>query len=202
MSVVALILDFGEVLVRPQSHESIERMARLTRLDTGDFLERYWRHRPAYDDGSLSGTEYWRHVIGKSVHARDLDATIASLKTADYESWTDYRTEMWDLTAAFRAKGGRTAILSNGVPEIMGRVRTDRDLSQHFDVVVVSYEVGCIKPDPQIYRICMDALNVPAAQALFVDDRLVNLEAAAREGLQILHFTSDASVAELAARLA
>ena len=85
-------------------------------------------------------------------------------------------------------------MLSNGVPEIIGRVRAERRLQDWFDVVVVSCEVGSCKPDPSIYQLCLDRLGEPAAQTLFVDDRAENLQAAESVGLQTLQFTGDESV--------
>ena len=136
-----LILDFGEVLVRPQSRESVEHLAALAELPVEDFLSRYWRHREAYDLG-LTGAEYWRRVLEGLHHPR---GRIVELIEADARSWTDYRDSMWDLARAFRHRGGRTAMLSNGVHEIIARVRADRALHEWFDVVVVSCEVGCVK---------------------------------------------------------
>jgi putative hydrolase of the HAD superfamily len=187
----ALILDFGEVLTRPQSPEAVERLAALAGLPVGEFVVRYWRHRADYDNG-LAVAEYWRHVL-ESRGA--LPSTVVSaLVEADAASWTDYRTEVWDLAARFHASGHRTAMLSNGVPEIIGRVRAGRRLDDWFDVVVVSCEVGCCKPDPAIYQLCLARLGEPAAQTLFVDDRAENLQAAESIGLQTLQFTGDESV--------
>ena len=201
MPIEALILDFGEVLVRPQSRDAIERMAQSVNLPADDFQKRYRSHRLAYD-GGLPAADYWRRVLqGVDVAAGEIDRIVADLIDADYDSWTVYRPEVWDMAAAFKAGGGRTAILSNGVPEIMGRLRTERPLADFFDVIVVSYEVGCAKPDPAIYQICLDKLHVPATSALFVDDRVENLEAASRLGIQTLHFTGDESVEELRARI-
>ena len=201
MPVNALILDYGEVLVRAQSAASIQRMAELAQLDTVEFRKRYWVHRPAYDSGRVSSSDYWRLVIGDApVPADGVDSAIAALKDADYESWIDYREDVWDLAAAFRQRG-RTAMLSNGVPEVMTRVAAARPLEQYFDRVIVSYEVGVVKPGPEIYQIALKAVGVPAEQVLFVDDRPENLEAAERAGIQTLHFTSDASIDDLRARL-
>jgi putative hydrolase of the HAD superfamily len=202
MSVEALILDFGEVLVHPQSVDAIARMAQLVHVSAEEFQQRYWSHRVAYDSG-LPAADYWRRVLqGLHPAPDDLDAIVADLIAADYDSWTVYRPDVWELARAFKAGGGRTAILSNGVPEIMGRLQRERSLTEFFDVIVVSYEVGCAKPDAHIYRICLERLNVPAGAALFVDDRLENLEAASKLGIQTLHFTGDASVNELRDRLA
>jgi len=54
--------------------------------------------------------------------------------------------------------------------------------------VVISCEVGLSKPDPRIYQLCLDRLGLAAPATLFVDDRADNVEAAARVGLQTLHF--------------
>jgi putative hydrolase of the HAD superfamily len=201
LPVDALILDFGEVLVRPQSAASIQRMADLAGLEISDFKERYWQHRPGYDSGVLSDAEYWRRVTeGGPVPAR-FDSTLQALMTADFMSWSDYREDLWDLTLDFKSRGGRTAVLSNGVPAVMDTVRSTRALAEHFDAVVVSYEVRCAKPDPRIYQICLAQLGARAASTLFVDDRLDNLEAAARQGMQTFHFLGDQSVPALRALL-
>ena len=201
MPLEALILDFGEVLVHPQSADAVARMARLVNLSAEEFQKRYWSHRVAYDSG-LPATDYWRRVLeGLDLPSPDLERIVSDLIAGDYDSWTVYRPEVWEIARAFRAAGGRTAILSNGVPEIMGRLRRERSLAEFFDVIVVSYEVGCAKPDPAIYRICLDKLQVEGAKALFVDDRLENLEAARTLDIQTLHFTGDHSVQELRDRL-
>lgn len=189
-----LILDFGQVLVRPQSAPVVAEMARLAGLDVDEFHRRYWRHRPGYDRGEPAN-RYWRRVIDESAPAaRTIDETIAALIDADARSWTDYREELWALAAAFRAQGGATAFLSNGVPEMMARVRAERRLDDYFNVVLVSYEVGYTKPDPRIYELCLSRLGVPAPSALFVDDRPENVEGARRLGLETVLFRGDASM--------
>ena len=65
----ALILDFGEVLVRPQSRTSVETLAALAGLPVEDFSSRYWRHREVYDLG-LSGAEYWQRVLEDPITPR------------------------------------------------------------------------------------------------------------------------------------
>lgn len=191
MTIRGLILDFGEVLTRAQPAVVVERMPKLARLPLEAFLSRYWQHRRAYD-GGLPAADYWQRILEG---VPGLPATIvADLIEADFQSWSDYRPDVWQIAQAFRARGGRTAMLSNGVPEIISRVRAQRALDAWFDVVIVSCEVGCCKPDPAIYEICIERLGVPAVASLFVDDRVENLEAAEAAGLRTLHFTGDDSV--------
>lgn len=198
-----LIVDLGDVLTLPQRAECIEAMARRLGVSIDAFRTAYRRHRDVYDAG-LPAEEYWRRVLRTLGHpsmANDVLATIAWLIQGDVESWTHYREEVWDLVRSFRAGGGRTAMLSNCPHEIIAHIRTERSLESWFDVAVISCEVGCSKPDPQIYETCLSRLNVVADRALFVDDRVVNIEAAAKLGIQTLHFVGDPSVGDLRLRL-
>lgn len=197
----ALILDFGEVLVRSQPASILSEMSGLAGLEVDEFRRRYWQHRPVYDGGAPAD-EYWRLVLGTERPAIALDSTIAALIRVDARSWTDYREEMWTLASEFRARGGKTAFLSNGVPEVMDRVRAERVLGDYFDTVIVSYEVGYMKPDPRIYQLCLERLGVSAPSALFVDDRSPNTDAAARLGIQTVLFRGDESVEDVRRRIA
>ena len=67
-----------------------------------------------------------------------------------------------------------------------------------FRDIVVSGEVKLLKPDPAIYWLALDRFRLRPADALFVDDRAINVEAALAVGMQA-HLFSD--VADLRARL-
>lgn len=194
----ALILDFGGVWTYPPAEAIVHTMADRLAESKELFERAYWCQRPAYDAG-LSGRHYWQQVLTDLGRPAGEDDLIPWLIEHDVESWTVYRQETWDLARTFRSTGGRTAFLSNGVPDIMARVRSDRRLSDWFDVVVVSYEVGLSKPDPRIYTLCLVRLGVASHDALFVDDREGNVDGASRAGLQAFWFTGEDAVPSLQA---
>lgn len=95
-----------------------------------------------------------------------------------------------DLIKELRRKGYHTHLLSNTNDlhweEIKRRFfmeegYTCQDL---FDHVFVSHEVHLAKPDSEIYHHAVREIGRPAEQCLFIDDTLLNVEAANREGLQ------------------
>jgi len=194
----ALILDSGEVLSLPQHPDAMAAMAAKLGAPADTFAAAYWRHRRAYDLG-LAASEYWQRV------ARDLSIDgglpTADLIAVDVASWMSFREEMWQLAAAARAAGIRTAVLSNGIREVLARLDTDRPLAAHFDVVVISYDVGCAKPDRRIYQITLDRLGVAPESALFVDDRIENIDGARSLGIDTLHFTGPDRLEELRKRI-
>jgi putative hydrolase of the HAD superfamily len=172
----------------PQDNEVVDRMAAVAGVDRQRFEPAYWRHRRAYDLGRPA-TEYWRdtlHDLGISN-----PGAIATLIELDVQSWTRYREPMWTLAREVRASGVKTAILSNGVPEVMARVGGERPLAEIFDVVVVSYELGHAKPDREIYEATLSRLGLAPQEALFVDDRGENIAAADVLGLRTFYFVGN-----------
>jgi len=183
-----LILDYGEVLSHPQRPEAMAAMAGVLGVPDDAFAAAYWRYRHDYDCG-MPARDYWAHAALALGLAAPDDAQLAALVACDVASWTEYREEMWALVREFRARGGRTAFLSNGVPEIMARIREDQPLEEMFDAVIVSCEVGLAKPDPAIYHLTLERMGATPAEALFVDDRVVNTSAAEGIGIRTLTFT-------------
>ena len=143
--------------------------------------------------------EYWQRVA--SDLSIDGNPPAEDLIAIDVASWMSFRGEMWQLAAEARAAGIRTAVLSNGIREVLAQLDVERPLSAHFDVVVISYAVGCAKPDALIYQITLDRLGVAPAHALFVDDRAENIEGARRLGIDTLHFTGPERIDELKRRM-
>jgi len=66
----------------------------------------------------------------------------------------------------------------------------ERDFFRRFRDIVVSGEVKLLKPDPAIYYLALDRFGLRPAEALFVDDRLVNIEAAESIGMHGHLFTT------------
>ena len=95
-----------------------------------------------------------------------------------------------DLIKELRSKGYHTHLLSNTNDlhweEIKRRYLLEEGYTcaDLFDHVFVSHEVHLAKPDPAIYHHAVHKIGRPASQCLFIDDTLLNVEAAQKEGLQ------------------
>ena len=60
-----------------------------------------------------------------------------------------------------------------------------------FEVVVDSSDVGMRKPDREIYELTCELAGVDPAATVFVDDNADNVAAAARLGMETVHFGQD-----------
>ena len=74
-----------------------------------------------------------------------------------------------ELLSSLRIRGLRTAIVSNASSDV--RTMIDRSpLQSGVDCVVLSAEVGVMKPDPKAFHLAAAAIDIPSAQCLFVGD--------------------------------
>ena len=94
-----------------------------------------------------------------------------------------------------RSRGVRTGLVSNS----WGTQRYDRQaLSELFDTIVISGEVGLHKPEPDIYWLAAGRLGVEPTACVFVDDLRENCEGAEAVGMvSVLHRGAVQTIAEL-----
>jgi putative hydrolase of the HAD superfamily len=96
----------------------------------------------------------------------------------------DQREPVVQRALAIKAAGMRTACVTNNVLEFGEGWRSLVPVDELFDAVVDSCHAGVRKPDPRIYRLALDAVDVDAEAAVFLDDHPANVEAAEALGMR------------------
>ena len=72
------------------------------------------------------------------------------------------------------------------------------DMNHIFDKIYYSQRVGMRKPDEKLFRLVLEENNLKAEETLFIDDALINVEAARKVGIKGYHIhISDEEVADL-----
>jgi 2-haloacid dehalogenase len=70
--------------------------------------------------------------------------------------------------AQLKAAGLRTAVLSNGTPDMLRAALTNSRLASLVDQALSVEQVGCYKPDPRVYRLAVDELALDERSIAFV----------------------------------
>lgn len=136
--------------------------------------------------GQISEEEVWEQALDAFRLPPEIRAAIA----IDYWAGAYLDYDMALLIEQIHVAGYQTALLSNawsGARASHTALGWDRLLK--FDVQIFSAEVGLMKPDPRIYARCLEQLGARAEAALFIDDTLVNVEAARKLGMEAIHYT-------------
>ncbi len=190
----AIIFDYGRVLVGPVDEESFDgnltRLARRCGFDQGIDL---WNHvyvSQGWEDakrGRLSHADFW---AGRLAALGITTAEDRAVFKSDLFAYWGLLSGMKALLQELHAKY-RLAVLSNtsriGFADYLSERRGFGSL---FEVVVSSAEVGFAKPEPEVYHIALDRLNIQPGQALFVDDLQRNTDAAGKLGIPSIVFTT------------
>lgn len=85
---------------------------------------------------------------------------------------------------ALKAAGYKVYILSNFSEFGFNRAKPRFDFLQYADGALISYEVKQVKPDRIIYEMICEKYGIVPENAVFLDDRLENVEAAIDFGMQ------------------
>ena len=189
MALRAVVFDYGMVLTGEPDAEAYAALLRITGLPRERFEPRYWADRPAYDEGKLSGIAFWQKFL-RDAGIPPNQEMVEELNRWDVRLWTAQNPDMLAWQLALKQRGLLTAILSNMGDDVLVSVEREFDWIHRFDVLVWSCQVGVVKPDPAIYRYALKQLQTQPEETLFIDDKLLNIEAAQALGMQAIEFST------------
>ena len=189
MGLRAVVFDYGMVLTGPPDPEARAALLRITGLPAARFESLYWADRPAYDEGKLTGFAFWQKLVRDAGLALPPDK-IEELNQWDARMWTTENPAMLAWQLALKRRGLLTAILSNMGDNVLASVEREFNWIHRFDALVWSFQLHMAKSGPAIYLRTLQELGVRPEEALFLDDKLVNVEAARALGIQAIQFST------------
>ncbi len=190
MAVRAVLFDFGGVIVRTEYQAPREHLAERLNMTYEDLCRLVFESETGRQAslGKVATEAHWRTV------ARRLSQPIAAIGSLREEFFAGdvLDRRLVEFISSLRPRC-RTGLLSNAWPETRQYIEQNH-LAEAFDVVVISSEVGLMKPDHAIYQLALKRLEVPAQEAVFVDDTEINVEAARELGIRGILFRSASQV--------
>jgi putative hydrolase of the HAD superfamily len=190
----AVIFDLGNVLVAVDEGRAADRLAARTGKTRQQIIEYAYStpHATNLALGKLTREQFFKTVA----HDLAFDGTYAEFAAI----WAEIFTPIEPMIALAGSLKNRVRrlILSNTNAIHMDYIFERYAFLRDFDTLVLSHEVGLLKPDPAIYKHTVEKHGLLAARAVFIDDMAVNVEGARNVGLQAIQFhNADQTRAEL-----
>jgi glucose-1-phosphatase len=184
----AVISDLGQVILWFDNTVFYRRMTAYCPHSEGEIREIV--HRSAefiglFDTGKIRPQEFYARAIKK------LDARVS------YEDFFAAYRDVFSLNRpaldVLRKLGGeyRLILLSNTDVVRFAYIKSKFPEIFIFDEYVLSFEVGAMKPHPEIYRKALKRGGVGAPEAVFIDDLEENIKAAEKLGLKSILYKPD-----------
>jgi putative hydrolase of the HAD superfamily len=197
----ALIFDFGNVVAHFDYRKAASRLGHRLGISGEELLERL---RPLgfsdllkkYESGKISAEGFSKGVsemIGLAVTHDEFAA-----------AWADIFSENESIAPlfAFLKREGYTLVLGSNTNDLHAAQFRGQfaETLAHFDRLVLSYEVGHIKPSAAFYLACAEAAEAEPGDCVFIDDLPENVEGAKAAGLVgLLYQSTDRLLEDLAA---
>ncbi|MDT7729663.1 MAG: putative hydrolase of the superfamily [Actinomycetota bacterium] len=196
--VTAVWTDFGGVLTPPVG-ESLAKFCAGHGLTQDEFLGAVSTVSARYGtsdileplDTPLVDEQEWlrqvSEVLGRPIGVRSFG-----------EAWFDDRPANHDWVETLRAvrrRGVGVSVMSNMVPSWDEHWRRMVDVDELFDHVVLSFEVGCRKPDKKIFELAASRAQARPDQCVLIDDVEKNCAAARVAGWHAIDFFDAQSAA-------
>jgi 2-haloacid dehalogenase len=185
--VTAVVFDLGGVLIDWDPRHLYRRM-----LGSDEAVEEFLDEIgfAAWNHGQDAGAESWEHAVERLAqrfpHRRDLiaayPARFAETLAGPIEGSVAVLRELHD-------RGVPLLALTNWSAETFPVARERFDFLDVFGGIVVSGHERVAKPDPGLFSLLVERYDLDAPSTVFVDDREVNVAAAAAAGLRGLLFT-------------
>ncbi len=195
MAIKAVIFDMGGVILRTEDPLPRQQLAQEYHFQLNQFNESLFFSEESQlaEMGQVSEAQHWQNVLaGYHVPEGERQSFIGRF-------WSGDRANKALIDLFGRLKGQyKVGLLSNAWDGARSTIQSQYNFLDVFDVSIFSAEVGLRKPDPRIYHLILDRLDVQPDEAVFIDDFPVNIEVARAVGLQAIRFTdTDLAIAEL-----
>lgn len=94
--------------------------------------------------------------------------------------------EVRDVLRRLKAKGIKTAILSNGTPEMLRASVEHSKIGDFLDAVLSVEDVGVYKPHPKVYQLAVDRLGIEPKAISFQSSNAWDAYAASAFGMRVV----------------
>ncbi len=182
-----IVFDLGGVLVRSFEFNFYKVAGRKIGLSPSTIAKIAESEWATLEVGKETNSELW-HRIAKKLGNPGLGNVLASLWLRHYKRDAKIKKAVLEIVKRLHHKY-KMGVISNTQRE-HSIVDRKRGLFKHFDVVLLSNEIGLRKPQHEIFALASEKLRVPPQNLLFIDDDSRWTTTAKRYGWKALRFIS------------
>lgn len=184
----AVVFDFGGVLIDWDPYYLYRKLIGENRQAVDRFLQEVDFYRWNADNDR--GRPFAETTAELAARFPQYSSLIRAYDERYPESLSGAHQDVVEILAALKAAGYPLYGLSNWPAEKFPPVRRMHPFFNWFDDIVLSGEVGLVKPDRAIFEVLLQRIGRPAGECIFIDDHDANILAAEEMGFQTIHFRS------------
>lgn len=187
MKYKAVGFDCGGVINGEPGSVFTKKFCQYVGVSEENYKKAYFLHNRSFNAGKpITERELWSRVLNELNKSEQLENVMDFVKELRVNK--SLNQPVLNLVDTIRSKGYKTGLLSNNSVEAANIMRST-GIDSHFDVFIVSAEIGLMKPDPLIYTLFVKELDIQMTELIFIDDSQRSLSSAEECGYTPIHFT-------------
>ena len=184
MSIRAVFFDLGGVIVRTEYQAPRQHLAERLGMEYDDLVKIVFNGESGHQAsiGAIPADVHWNSIIKRLKRpANELEAIRHEFFAGDVIDRT-----LLDFLRSLRGNY-KTGLISNAWGDLREYILREK-IEDAFDHIIISAEVGAVKPDAKIYQIALEQAGVKPKEMVFVDDFEVNIEGCQKLGIKGILF--------------
>jgi|SRR3989344_3310880 len=187
MKIKAIIFDMGGVVLNAQIENAYEILATKLKITKDQFDEVKNKYIKDAQKGKITDEKMVKDI---SVELNISYEKILSYWKEAYSEVMIINSEVLSLVKKLKKDGFIVALISNTIG-IHSNINKEREVYKEFNPVILSNEVGLIKPEKEIYELMLKKLNLSPKECIFIDDRPEHLKPAVSIGMKGILFENN-----------
>jgi len=186
MKYKAIGFDWGGVIYGEPGPVFSKEAAQLLEVSHEEFKKIYFKHNKLINIENIPMEIFWKKILS------ELNKEDKYPQMIDYVNHRPKETlnlAIVELIKKLKLKGYKLGVLSNNILKGAIKIRQS-EVAKYLDVILVSEEIGYMKPQKEAYQFFADRLKVKPQELIFIDDTEKSIISSKEVGYRSLLFTN------------
>lgn len=163
----AIAFDYGGV-IKINENDLFGDICNYLKIGKDEWSQEYSKINDIYNTGDKDFENVMFSLASKFNDSEETRNFIKKL-LEDSKGKSHLNTELIEMIKELKEKGYKTPLLSNNSSTLREKL-AKHNILELFDEIIISGEVGISKPNPKIFEILFEKLNVKPKEVIFIDN--------------------------------
>ncbi len=171
MKYKAIGFDYGGVIMDNLGSDFNSAICKILDIDLETYEKIYFKNNYLITTKGMDRKDFWKKLLVEFKRIEKEEEIFNFLRTQPKK---ELNQEMIELIKTLRNNGYKIGMLSNNSTKVNEKIKKD-GIDKFFDVILISEDIGYMKPDPKAFELFLEKLDVKSEELVFIDDTDINL---------------------------
>jgi len=158
--------DYGGVVEKNSAADFTLNTCKILGIDRKTFDDVYFKYNYLVNTTNINWKDFWKMLL-KKWDKEDKEKEFFDF--LDSKPKREHNYELLNFIDELKNLGYKICLMSNNSSKLTEIVKKDK-IDKYFDMVLISEDIGYMKPYPEFFQISCDRLGIKPEELVFIDD--------------------------------